>query len=176
MPSWTRGGKFHIYKQPCIILFIIWTQQPFTKKNSTLLTYENKRIDKSRIKIVQYVGAKAQAEKSGATLQKQTVGVIFNIQNSQLLTWSLPIEEIFRVHGQNRLEANLSAVDFRSQPREMPLPKPLNNVSFGFSFRILVFFLYKESLNVTVCKRYWFFSVLAAIIHKHFRQTILDWE
>ena len=132
MSSWTREGKFHIYKQPCIILFIIWTQQPFTDKNSTLLTNENKRIDNSRIKIVQY----------GATLQKQTVGVIFNIQNSQLLTWSLPIEEIFRVHGQNRLEANLSAVDFRSQPREMPLPKPLNNVSFGFSFRILVFFLY----------------------------------
>ena len=35
-------------------------------------------------------------------------------------------EEVFQVNGQNRLVANLSAVDFHSQPREMPTPKPLN--------------------------------------------------
>ena len=39
-------------------------------------------------------------------------------------------------------------------------------VTFGFSFRILVFFLFYESLNVTVCKRYGFFIFLAAIIRK----------
>ena len=54
------------------------------------------------------------------------MGVIFNTQNSQLLTWSVPTEEIFQVHGHNRPVANLPVVDFRSQPREMPLPKPLN--------------------------------------------------
>ena len=31
------------------------------------------------------------------------MGVIFNTQNSQLLTWSVPTEEIFQVHGDNRL-------------------------------------------------------------------------
>ena len=59
------------------------------------------------------------------TLQKQIMGVIFNIQNSHLLTWSLPTEEIFQVHGQNQPVPNLPAVEFRSQPREMQLPEPL---------------------------------------------------
>ena len=60
------------------------------------------------------------------SLQKQTVGLILTIQNSQLLNWSLLKEEIIQVPGQNRPMANLSVVDFRSQPRKMLLPKPLN--------------------------------------------------
>ena len=59
-------------------------------------------------------------------ITKTTMGVTFNLQNSRLLTLSLPTEEIFQVHGQNRPVAILPVVDFRSQPREMPLPKPLN--------------------------------------------------
>ena len=62
------------------------------------------------------------------------MGVIFNTQNSQLLTWSVPTEEIFQVNGHNRPVANLPVVDFRSQPREMPLPR--SNTLF------LVLFLY----------------------------------
>ena len=49
--------------------------------------------------------------------------VIFNLQNSHLVTLSLPTEEVFQVNGQNRPVANLSVVDFHS---EMPTPKPLN--------------------------------------------------
>ena len=60
------------------------------------------------------------------TITKTTMGVIFNLQNSRLWTLSLATEEIFQVHGQNRPVANLPVVDFRSQPREMPLPKSLN--------------------------------------------------
>ena len=52
---------------------------------------ENQRIDNPRTKIVKRVGAKAQDE----TLHKQIMGVIFKMQNSQLLTCSLPTEEIF---------------------------------------------------------------------------------
>ena len=40
-----------------------------------------------------------------------------------LLTLSLPTEEIFLMHSENRPVANLPAVDFRFQPREMPLVK-----------------------------------------------------
>ena len=40
--------------------------------------------------------------------------------------WYLPTEEIFVVRGQNRPVAKPPDVEFRSQPREMPLPKPLN--------------------------------------------------
>ena len=69
------------------------------------------------------------------TLQKQTMGIIFKIQNPSLLTWSLPTEVIF----QNRPVANLPFDDFRSQPREMPLPKNTECVTCRFPFLILVF-------------------------------------
>ena len=47
------------------------------------------------------------------------MGLTSNMQNSQLCYWFLPSE-------QNRPVANLLVVDFRSQPEEVPLPKPLN--------------------------------------------------
>ena len=59
-------------------------------------------------------------------ITKTTMVVIFNLQNSHLLTLSLPTEEVFQVNGQNRPVANLPVVDFHSQPREMLTPKPLN--------------------------------------------------
>ena len=52
--------------------------------------------------------------------------LIFNIQNFHLLTWSLLTEEIFQALGLNWPVTNLPVVNFRSQRREMPLPKPLN--------------------------------------------------
>ena len=59
-------------------------------------------------------------------IKKTTMVVIFNLQNSQLLTLSLPTEEVFQVNGKNRLVANLPVVDFHPQPGEMLTPKPLN--------------------------------------------------
>ena len=85
-------------------------------------------------------------------ITKTTMVVIFNLQNSHLLTLSLPTEEVFQVNGQNRPVANPPVVDFHSQPREMLTPKPLNT---QLSVVLLV---------------YWFFSpswkVLAAIIRE----------
>ena len=52
-------------------------------------------------------------------ITKTTMVVIFNLQNSYLLTLSLPTEEVFQVNGQNRPMANLPVVDFHSQLREM---------------------------------------------------------
>ena len=60
------------------------------------------------------------------TSQKQTMHVIFNKQNSQVLTRSFPAEEIIQVKGQNRPVANLPVIDSRSQPREMPLNMKLS--------------------------------------------------
>ena len=48
----------------------------------------------------------------------------------------------------------------------MPLLKPLNSQLLFVFFRILVFFLCQESLDVIVCERYGFFNVLAAIIRE----------
>ena len=73
------------------------------------------------------------------SLQKQTVGLIFNIRNSQLLTWSLPTEEFLQIHDESHPVANLLDVNFRSHPRENAITKATEYVAFGFSFRILVF-------------------------------------
>ena len=54
------------------------------------------------------------------------MGIIFNIQNSQLLTLALPTEELFQLHSQDQHVANLSVLDSHPQPQEMPLLKPLN--------------------------------------------------
>ena len=53
----------------------------------------------------------------------KTMVVIFNLQNSYLLTLSLPTEEVFKINGQNRLVANFPVVDFHPQPKEMLTPK-----------------------------------------------------
>ena len=79
---------------------------------------ENKSIDNPQIRIINYIGARAQDENCVETLWKQTMGVVFNIQNSQLLTWSLPTEEIFQVRCQNWFVLNLLVVDFHSQLQE----------------------------------------------------------
>ena len=47
------------------------------------------------------------------------------------MNWSLPTEEIFQVHGQNRSVAYLLVVDFRSQKS---ITKATEYVTFGFFF------------------------------------------
>ena len=64
MLSETQEEKFHINKQPCIILFTQYTIALYWQENSTLVINEIKRIDNPRIKIVKCVGAKAQDEKN----------------------------------------------------------------------------------------------------------------
>ena len=48
----------------------------------------------------------------------------------------MPIEEIFLTHSENRPVANLPAIDFRFQPREMPLVKQQNTQLSVFHFFI----------------------------------------
>ena len=73
------------------------------------------------------------------------MGTTFNWQNSQLLNFFLPIDLIFSGKRQNRPVANLSAIDFPSQPREMRLPKPLSAQLSVFS---LPYFVFLGILNV----------------------------
>ena len=69
-----------------------------------------------------------------------TMVVIFSLQNSHLLTLSLPTEEVFQVNSQNQPVANLPVVDFPPQPRENANTKATKYVNFGFSFSLLVSF------------------------------------
>ena len=65
-------------------------------------------------------------------ITKTTMVIVFNLQNSHLLTLSLPTEEVFQVNVQNRPGANLPGVDFHSQPREMLNTKATEYVTFSF--------------------------------------------
>ena len=78
-------------------------------------------------------------------ITKTTMVVIFNLQNSHLLTLSLPKEEVFQVNGQNRPVSNLPVVDFHSQLRKMPTPKPLNTELSVFLF---VYWFFSPSRKV----------------------------
>ena len=73
------------------------------------------------------------------------MAVIFDLQNSHLLTLLLPTEEVFQVNGQNRPVANHLVVDFYSQPREMLPPKPLNTQLSAF---LLVYWFSSSSRKV----------------------------
>ena len=78
-------------------------------------------------------------------IAKTTMIVIFNLQNSHLLTLSLRTEEVFQVNGQDQSVANLPVVDFHSQPIEMLTPKPLNMQLLVF---LLVYWLSSPSRKV----------------------------
>ena len=64
--------------------------------------------------IVSVLTLRLNMKKCVGTLQNQTIGTIFNVQNSQLLTWSLPTEEVYQVHGQSRTVVNLPVVHYQS--------------------------------------------------------------
>ena len=109
-----------------------WEEKP------TSLMNENKWVDNPRITIVECVGADSEDRKTRwIMITKTTMVVIFNEQNSHLLTLPLPTE-VFHVNGQYRLVANLPVVDSHSQ---------------------MIFFHFLESLNLIVCQRYGYLSV-----------------
>ena len=89
------------------------------------------------------------------------MGVIFNVQNSHSSTLSLPTEEIFLVNG-----PNCPWQIFQSSIFALSRDK-----CCYFRF----FIPFSESLNVTVCKWYGYFSVSRHDPRK-FPQTTLDWE
>ena len=80
------------------------------------------------------LSAKAQDEEMCGIITKTTMGVIFFIQNSQVLTLSLPTEEINSGTRPKSANDKSSSCQFSSQPRNMPLPKQLSVFLFVFWF------------------------------------------
>ena len=72
---------------------------------------------------------------------KTIMGVIFNLQNSYSLTFSLPREEAC---------GKASSCRFSSSAARNAITKAIEYITFGFPFRILVVSAFKESLNVAV--------------------------
>ena len=96
-------------------------------KKPTLLMNENKWIDNSRTKIGQCVGAKAQDGKNALNHNnKNNNGRNFQFAKFSFIDFVLTDRSNLPGKRLNRPVANLPDVDFRSQPREMPLPKPPN--------------------------------------------------
>ena len=68
----------------------------------------------------------SQDESMRGITTKTNNGLVFNVQNSQFLSWSLPTEEIFQVHGQNRVAPNLKWSIFVLSHKICHYPKQLN--------------------------------------------------
>ena len=96
----------------------------YWQEKSSLSMNENKRIDNPRVQ--KKTSALMLNWENALKHKKKTMSVMLKTQNSQVLGRYLPEKEIFQVRDQTRPVANLPVVDFRSQPREMPSPKPLN--------------------------------------------------
>ena len=81
---------------------------PLLRRKADFLMHENKLPDNPQITIIECVGAHPEDGKMRwIVITKTTMIVIFNLQNSHLLTLSLPTEEVFQVNGQNQPVTNL---------------------------------------------------------------------
>ena len=83
-------------------------------------------------------------EKSVQTIQKQTMGVIFDTQNSQLLTIDLVLTDRRNLLGTRPKSAygKSSSCRFSFSAARNAITKATEYETLGFSFRILVFFLF----------------------------------
>ena len=77
------------------------------------------------------VGALAQDEKMRLnTTKTKKMGVIFNTQNSQSLTWSLSTGELFQLHS-----GKFSSCRFSFSVARNAITKATEYITFGLSFR-----------------------------------------
>ena len=104
------------------------------------------------------------------TLQKTNViflDVIFNKQNSHLQNVVLTDRRnLLGTRQKSACGKSSSFLQFSFSVARNAIAKATEYVTFGFPFRILVFFPCQESLNVTFCKRYVLSSVVVAIIRR----------
>ena len=100
-----------LYQRATMYYFVyhINTTALYWQEKPTLLMGENKVMDNFRIKIVM--------------ITKTTMA---NFQFAKFPFIDFVLTDRRNPWRPNRPVANLPAVDFRSQPREVPLPKPLN--------------------------------------------------
>ena len=94
---------------------------------------------------------------------KAKLGVIFNLQNSQLLPLSLPTEEIFQVHSKSWQVFQQSIFVLSGEKCNYQ-----GHWIRNFRFFLLVFWFTSSFRKIWMSLiRYGFFSFLAAIIREH---------
>ena len=102
---------------------------------------EKNRIHNPRKKVIRCIGNKVQDEKKCVeSLQKQTVGVTFNLQNSQIVTFSSAIERIFLGTQTKSFCDKSFNFWFSFSAARYVIVKATEYITFGFSFCILVSF------------------------------------
>ena len=128
------------YLQVTIYYFVyhINTMALYSQEAPTSLMNENKWIDNSQITIMECVGANynsSDGKMRWITISKTTMFVIFNLQNSHLLTLSLPTEGLSGKRPKSASSKSSSCRFSFSAARNANTKA----VTFGFSFCILVF-------------------------------------
>ena len=98
-------------------------------------------------------------------ITKTTMVAIFDFQNSPV---DFVLTDRRSLSGKRPKSASgkSSSCRFSFSAERNANIKATEYATFGFSFSILVFFPFQESLNLIVCQQYGFFSVLAAIIRE----------
>ena len=89
-------------------------------------------------------------------LQKQTMGVAFFLQNSQLLTFALTKKEIFSCTRPKSACGKSSSCRFSFSATRNTITQ-VKELTSGFSFRILFHFPFQAILSDIVCQKYEFF-------------------
>ena len=102
-------------------------------------------------------------------LQKQTMGVAFFLQNSQLLTFSLPTKEIFSCTRPKSACGKSSSCRFSFSTTRNTITQ-VEDLTLGFSFRILFYFplLRNFEWHCLLEIRIFLCFFLAAIIQENF--------
>ena len=107
-------------------------------------------------KLLSVLEIRLKIKKCIESLQKQTMEVTFNLQNSKSLTFSLPTKENCTGTQHDGPVANIFALSYKKC-----------HCNFHFFFSRFDFLPFWEILNITVCKQNKYFSVLAATIPKN---------
>ena len=128
---------------------------------------ENKSIDNPRIKMRKCVSVRLKIKKTRWIISKTTVSVIFNIQKLSVIDFVLTDRRNLPGKRPKSACGKSSTCRFLFSAARISITKAAEYVTLGF-FRILVFFPFYESFDVTVFKRWLFFSVLVAIIRQNY--------
>ena len=130
----------HLQKTMYYFVYHVNTIVLYWQEKSTLLVNENKRIDNPRIKIVKCVGVKAQDGNMLWITTKTNNGP--NFQHSKVSVIDLVLTDRNLSGKQPKAACNIfSSCRFSFSAARNAITKATEYVTFGFSDRILVFFL-----------------------------------
>ena len=155
--SLTQEEKFHFYKQVSAALY--WQESRHHKWKWKNQQYLNK--------IKRCIGAEAQDKKICWNNTKTNEGC--NFQYTQFSVIDLVLTDRRNLSGTQPKSAcgKSSSCWLLFSGVRNAISEANRYIIFSFTFHILVFFPFKESLNIALSRQYIFFNFLAAMIQKY---------